>query len=58
LLLILGAGGGALFFMGMFLFRSELITYAGLIAMLLASATDLILKLRASRRLAVGTQAK
>ena len=58
LLLILGAGGGALFFLGMYVFQSEPITYAGLIAMLLASATDLVLKLRASRRPAIGTQAE
>jgi mercuric ion transport protein len=58
LLLILGAGGGALFFLGMYLFQSELTTYGGLIAMLFASATDLALKVRASRRLAMGTQAK
>lgn len=49
LLLIVGAGGGVLFFLGMYLFQSERVTYAGLMAMLLASAVDLLLKLRASR---------
>ena len=51
-LAILGVGGGSLFFMGMYLFGSESLIYAGLLAMLAASVTDLILRLRVRRGLA------
>jgi mercuric ion transport protein len=57
-LLVLGAGGGVLFFSGMYLFRSEGVTYLGLAAMLLASATDLVRKLRARRQLRMQTHAE
>lgn len=57
-LLILGAGGGVLFFLGMYLLRSESVTYLGLAAMLLASATDLVRKLRARRQLRMQTHAE
>lgn len=55
-LLLLGAGGGVLFFLGIYAFASEAVTYAGLAAMLIASAIDLVRKLHARRRLAVPTR--
>jgi mercuric ion transport protein len=54
-LAVLGAGGGILFFLGMYLFRSEAAIYLGLIAMVAASLADLVQRLRMRRRLALRT---
>lgn len=48
-LLLLGAGGGILFFAGMYLVRSEIVVYAGLLAMLVASVSDLLRRQRIRR---------
>lgn len=50
-LVVSGAGGGVLFFLGMYVFDSEGVIYLGLVAMLLASVTDLVRRLRVRRRL-------
>jgi mercuric ion transport protein len=50
-LLVLGAGGGALFFTGMYLLGSEAVVYAGLIAMVAASMTDSVRRLLNRRQL-------
>ena len=50
-LLVLGAGGGVLFFIAMYLLGSELAVYVGLGAMLLASILDLVRRLRVRRKL-------
>src|SRR5262245_42150708 len=44
-LLILGAGGGILFFVGLYLVGSEPVIYLGLVAMLVASVADLVKRL-------------
>ena len=54
---ILGAGGGGFFFLGMYLFGSETVIYLGLGAMVLASITDLVLRFRRRRRLALRVDA-
>jgi hypothetical protein len=45
-LLALSLLGGAAFFMGLYLFRSEWLTYAGLAALVLASSADMWSRLR------------
>ena len=50
-LLVLGGGGGLLFFIGLYVLGSESVVYAGLVAMLLASMTDLVRRLRTRREL-------
>jgi hypothetical protein len=53
-LLVLGAGGGVLFFVGMYWAGSELIVYLGLAAMVAASVTDLLRRLRMRRQVKLG----
>ena len=50
-LAVLGAGGGVFFFVGMYLLGSETVIYVGLLAMFVASITDLVRRLRMRRRL-------
>jgi mercuric ion transport protein len=54
-LVVLGAGGGILFFLGMYVFGSEIVIYFGFLAMLAASVTDLVLRLRRRRQLRLDT---
>lgn len=53
LLMVLGAGGGMLFFIGLYLLTSELVIYLGLGGMLGASVTDIVRRLRARRQFQV-----
>jgi mercuric ion transport protein len=50
-LVVLGAGGGILFFLGMYVLGSEAVVYLGFVAMFVASVTDLVRRLRMRRRL-------
>lgn len=50
-LLILGAGGGVSFLIGLYIVGSEAVIYLGLVAMLAASVADLTRRLRVRRRL-------
>lgn len=50
-LAVLGAGGGLLFFVAMYLLGSEPLVYVGLSAMLVASIVDLVRRLRIRRKL-------
>lgn len=50
-LLVAGAGGGILFFAGMYLLSSEGVVYLGLLAMLVASVVDSIRRLPTLREL-------
>ena len=50
-LLILGAGGGVLFFLGLYVLGSELVVYLGFAAMLVASVSDLARRLWLRKRL-------
>ena len=55
-LLLLGAGGGVLFFLGLYVLRSELVVYVGFAAMLVASIWDLVRRLRMRKRLEVSAK--
>lgn len=57
-LLILGAGGGILFFLGLYLLRSEPVVYVGFVAMLIASITDLVRRLRMRNRLRLNAKSQ
>lgn len=50
-LVILGVGGGVLFFVGMYLLGMEAVIYLGLLAMVAASVGDLVRQLRLRRQL-------
>jgi len=50
-LLVLGVGGGVLFFLGMYVLGSEAVIYLGLLAMVSASLADVVRRLLHRRRL-------
>lgn len=50
-LLVLGVGGGVVFFLGMYVLGFEVVIYVGLLAMVSASLVDLVRRLRIRRRL-------
>jgi mercuric ion transport protein len=52
-LLVVGAGGGVLFFIGLYLLGSEAAVYIGLVAMLAASVADLVRRILNRRELRV-----
>ena len=54
-LVILGAGGGILFFLGMYVLDSEAVIYLGFLAMFVASVADLLRRLRMRRSLRLNT---
>jgi mercuric ion transport protein len=55
-LVVLGAGGGVIFFLGMYVLGSEAVIYLGFLAMFAASVTDLVRRLRMRRRLRLNTK--
>lgn len=57
-LAVLGAGGGVLFFVGMYLVGSEPVVYVGFAAMLTASIADLVRRLRVRRELRLRVNAE
>ena len=57
-LLILGTGGGVLFFLGLYVLGSESVVYLGFAAMLAASLWDLVRRLRMRKGLQVGANSQ
>ena len=54
--LILGVGGGVLFFLGLYVLSSEFVVYLGFAAMLAASVWDLVRRLSMRKRLQISAK--
>ena len=55
-LLVLGAGGGVLFFLGLYVLSSQSVVYLGFAAMLGASISDLVRRLKMRKQLQVSAK--